>query len=315
MNTRNDRDLDDLLGDDAGRIGTAYRKLSKMDPPRRLDRNVLAEASRAVHGRPRSSFWLLGIGTAAGVLLAAGIAWRVNYDMVKQREAIPASAPASEAIPSSIIRVEPRASSNDNGEDSDKVAPSQDQMPADDAEVAGAASAERNRPIKHKAAQARQKLDSAFAPEPAIQNISPTSGKGATVQQEERREHTAPMPPPAPAPPAAAATMQTPMADESRAEQGSRDGSDVEDSKVSEPIQKADGASQTDAAISNSVMRDDARRERSSFPAGSKLNAEIDRIRALLRAGQRETALEALRELRRKQPDVVLPADLRRLDG
>ena len=77
MNTRNDRDLDELLSDDAGRIGATYRKLSKVEPPRRLDRNVLAEASRAVLGRPRSSLWLLGIGTAAGVLLAAGIAWRV----------------------------------------------------------------------------------------------------------------------------------------------------------------------------------------------------------------------------------------------
>ena len=162
MSTRNDRDLDDLLSDDAGRIGASYRKLGKLEPPRRLDRNVLAEASRAVHGRPRASRWLLGVGTAAGVLLAGGIAWRVNLDMVQQRETAPMSAPAVETAPSDVIRVEPRAGANDNASRSDKVAPADDQPNAADTETSGAAVSESSSPGERKTERAKQKLDHAF---------------------------------------------------------------------------------------------------------------------------------------------------------
>lgn len=109
--------------------------------------------------------------------------------------------------------------------------------------------------------------------------------------------------------------MQMPIPDESSAVQSRSDGSEAERSMTSEPTQKAEGASRSAADSSINSMRDDTRRERSSFSGGAALNAEIDRIRALLRAGQRDEAIESLRKLRRQHPDVVLPADLSALDG
>lgn len=313
MSTRNDRDLGDLLGADAGRIGAAYRKLSKMEPPRRLDRNVLAEASRAVHGRPRASRWLLGIGTAAGVLLAGGIAWRVNHDMLRQRESAPMSSPAAEAVPSGVIRVEPR----DNWKGSDKVAPPEQPLESDvaDGEVAGAASRKRNSPVERKASQAKQKLDSGFVPDPTIKKSVPKPAPEATRMQEEIREEAAPRAPPAPAPPVASAPEPSSMAEESNSAQSRRASNETESSMASEPMQKAGGAGQNAADSSNIPTRDEGSREQASSFGDAGVTAKIDRIRALLRAGEREEALKSLRELRRQHPDLVLPADLRALDG
>ncbi len=315
MSTRNDRDVEDLLGDDAGRIGAAYRKLGKQDPPRRLDRNVLAEASRAVHGRPRSSAWLLGIGTAAGVMLAAGIAWRVNHDMVKQRETVPASSPATEAIQSDVIRVEPRAKSNDNDNASDRAARLNEQFSAADAEVAGAASAKSNSPFERKSAQAKQKLDETFVPDPAVRKSVPKPTQEASGEQEELREQAAPMSPLAPPQPVAAAPRLVPVPDESKEAKGIRDSAEAEGPAASEPMHKVEGARQSAADGLDISTRRDTRRERASSFGDADVTAEIDRIRALLRAGQRDAALDALRELRHQRPDVVLPVDLRALDG
>ncbi|MGN6518575.1 MAG: hypothetical protein ACTHK2_04025, partial [Dokdonella sp.] len=70
-----DHDLERLLADDGGDLTALYRRLPKAEPPRRLDRSVLGEAARAVRGHtPRRQRWLVGVGSAAGVVLAAGIA-------------------------------------------------------------------------------------------------------------------------------------------------------------------------------------------------------------------------------------------------
>lgn len=315
MNTRNDRDLDDLLGENAGKVGANYRKLGKPEPPRRLDRNVLAEASRAVHGRPRASRWLLGAGTAAGVLLAGGIAWRVNHDMLQQRESAPMSSPAVEAAPEGIIRVEPREKSAESASRSDNGATTVDQPGAATVEPADAAMSDSNAPVERKAARAKQKLDNAFAPDPAIKKAVPKPAQEMVERREELRELAAPMPPPAPASPAAEAPMQMPMRDESKAAQRTRRNVETEGSAASEPMQKAEDAGQTGADSSNISTSDDTRRERASSFGDAAVTEEFDRIRALLRAGRRDAALKALRELRREHPDLTLPADLRTLDG
>lgn len=315
MSTRNDRDLDDLLSDDAGRIGASYRKLGKLEPPRRLDRNVLAEASRAVHGRPRSSRWLLGVGTAAGVLLAGGIAWRVNLDMAQQRETAPISAPAVETAPSDVIRVEPRAGANDNASRSDKVAPADDQPNAADTETSGAAVSESSSPGERKTERAKQKLDHAFVADPAIQKVVPTPARATAHKQEEAREQVVPMSPLAPSPRAAAAPMQMPMPEQSKAAQSMRNSAEAEGSATPAPMQEPASARDTDADNAHAPMHDGAQREGSSSSTQAAVIAEVDRIRALLRTGQRDAALEALHQLRRKHPHVVLPADLRALDG
>jgi hypothetical protein len=81
VNVPRDRDLEHLLDEDGGEIGRLYRRLPRMEPPRRLDRSILGEAARAVHGRtPRGPRWIVGLGSAAGLVLAAGIAWHVGRE-------------------------------------------------------------------------------------------------------------------------------------------------------------------------------------------------------------------------------------------
>jgi hypothetical protein len=88
-----DRDLERLLADDGGELGALYRRLPRAEPPRRLDRSVLGEAARAVHGyTPRRQRWLFGIGSAAGVVLAAGLAWHVGQDALRRENELPSPA-------------------------------------------------------------------------------------------------------------------------------------------------------------------------------------------------------------------------------
>ncbi len=82
----NHQDLDRLLDSGSGDLGDLYRRLPRMEPPRRLDRAVLGEAARAVRGRPpRRHRWMVGLGSAAGLVLAAGVAWHVGQDALRQQ--------------------------------------------------------------------------------------------------------------------------------------------------------------------------------------------------------------------------------------
>lgn len=85
-----EQDLERLLDEDGGEFGAIYRRLSRPEPPRRLDRSVLAHAARAVHGgrAPRAQRWALAMGSVTGVVLAAGIAWQVGQHMQDQ-ESVP----------------------------------------------------------------------------------------------------------------------------------------------------------------------------------------------------------------------------------
>ena len=94
-----EQDLERLLDADRGEFSALYDRLSRAEPPRRLDRAVLAEASRAVLGRaPRSQRWMLGLGSAAGVVLAAGIAWQVGQQ-IESSDAAPAAGSATSSAP------------------------------------------------------------------------------------------------------------------------------------------------------------------------------------------------------------------------
>lgn len=104
---RSERDLERLLDADRGEFGPLYDRLSRAEPPRRLDRAVIAEATRAAHG-PRShgsQRWMLGIGSVAGVVLAAGIAWQVGREF-ESRDAVPVTAPVGRSAPQ-VVPVQP----------------------------------------------------------------------------------------------------------------------------------------------------------------------------------------------------------------
>ena len=103
MSTRRDpeQDLQQLLNADRGDLGHIYDKLARAQPPPRLDRIVLGEAARAIRSQrqPRAQRWLVGFGSAAGIVLAAGIAWQVGQQMQRQDAADTSSDSARSVIP------------------------------------------------------------------------------------------------------------------------------------------------------------------------------------------------------------------------
>lgn len=297
MTTRNQRDLDDLLDDDGGELGWLYRRLPRAQPPRRLDRQVLAEASRAVHGRPRGARWLIGFGTAAGVLLAAGIAWRVNTDLIRQREGASLSAPASAPAmppPTEVISVQahdaPAARATGSARISSKGFDSVESEAAAPSPVAAQAAQESNRSRRMEAANQSAAATRMQAAEP------PATGEGKAF----------PAPPPPAAPPA-------PGADAAASRMDALQKSEAPGGTA---MQASKPAGVVAAESANAAAVHDLReRAKAALPsADATTESRIARIRALLAEGRRDAAVAALRELRREHPDLVLPDDLRALE-
>lgn len=279
MNLPEDRDLDKLLSDDGGEWGTLYRKLSRVEPPRRLDRNVLGEAARAVHGHvPRKQRWLVGIGSAAGIVLAAGIAWHVGH------EGVPASAPPAHETPAAS-------------------APRRQYVPVQTFDE----SARRTAPKTD--APATPAMSAAPAPPPAMAKtrpaVQPQSAPALAPQANAKLE--APKP---------AAPTATPRVDaKNEAVQGAVSNAvPAADAAAAGPMRAEDGESRTvrdrardaspEALTRSQEIHNDMR-----MPT----DAWIRRIQWLLEQGRDEQALESLRLFRRAHPDFELPSDLKDL--
>ncbi len=89
-----------LLSETGGEYAAVYRRLARAQPPRRLDRAVLGAAARAARGQEaRGQRWWTWLGSAAGLVLAAGIAWRIGNE--------PLLAPRPQGAHDHAIQVEP----------------------------------------------------------------------------------------------------------------------------------------------------------------------------------------------------------------
>ncbi|MEO8673805.1 MAG: hypothetical protein ABI411_21050, partial [Tahibacter sp.] len=120
-----DREFDALLSGADSELARLYRKLPQAEPDAKLDAAVLSMAHRALNPhlvaatqqaprRRRAPTWLVGFGTAAGVVMAAGVAWQMRAGLEQQAatEALrQASTPGSMAevvSVSPILRDAPR---------------------------------------------------------------------------------------------------------------------------------------------------------------------------------------------------------------
>jgi len=88
-NEKFEREFEAFLNEEDSRLASLYRKLPQQDPDARLDAAVRAMAHRALNPqlvatpraeahRRRAGGWLPVFGTAAGVVLAAGIAFKLG---------------------------------------------------------------------------------------------------------------------------------------------------------------------------------------------------------------------------------------------
>jgi hypothetical protein len=280
------RDPDDLLRDGGGEIGDLYRRLPRYEPPRRLDRAVLNEAARAVlSGKPpRRQRWIIGVGSAAGLVLAAGLAWRIGHEPTGQNAPVaPTAAPI--VVPVQPIDESSRAKREAHARG--EAAPAEESPRSEPPQAAGAVS---NRQDQLKAVR-KQRAESKPA-SPPMQNE---------------------------APPPAAAAVPTPKPF-SASEQDLDQPKDVEKAGAA----SAGSAAQTPSAASADKRAATNVRGRASptLPSSSiELQRDMQlappewlaHVRDLMQQGRRQQATESLRLFVRTHPEHRVPADLREL--
>jgi hypothetical protein len=278
------RDPDDLLRNRAGEIGDLYRRLPRNEPPRRLDRAVLSEAARAVHsGRPpRRQRWIVGIGSAAGLVLAAGLAWRIGHEPMSTNDAVAPTA-APQVVPVNPIDESARAR-RDQPAREETAAPAAASPPPAGQRAAGAISADRQKAAR------KQRAESKPAPPP--------------MQAE--------APPPAPA---AAPAPQPFSADEQELDQA-KDAEKNESPGAGAAAKSASGLT-TQPATSTHMRRASPTLPSSSVELQRDMQLAppdwLAHIRDLMQQGRRQQATESLRLFVRTHPDQRVPADLREL--
>lgn len=289
---RDDTELERLLAEDGGELGALYRRLPRPEPPRRLDRSVLGAAARAAHGyTPRRQRWLLGLGSAAGIVLAAGVAWHVGQDALRREQELapPAAVAPAETARPTWVPVAPISEPARRAHDQAAASPA----PA--APSVGTAAP----PPAAKQAQALQKNEAKAKAAPKPQAA---------------RESFAPPPAAAPAPAVAPepAPAQAFPADAERAEQsadssvggvaGGRAAKDARDAEV-DSIARHRGTAAPSPSGSVELRRD------------LQLDPQtwLARIDELLRKGRRQQAIESLRLFHVAHPDYPLPDELRSL--
>ena len=280
-----DREVDELLGEGGGRIGDLYRRLPRYEPPRRVDRAVLGEAARAVHSGkpPRRQRWIVGLGSAAGLVLAAGIAWRIGHDAMNPSEIAPASE-APRVVPVEPIDEPARA----KREESAQPAAAPAQAESDAMQSAAGASHERQ--------------DAAPKKEVVRKTRAPAKANAQPAAAEPPKPAPAPMAPP-------------PQAFPGSMEQRARTQDDLEKSGKDKL-----GYSETGAAAADKRAPAAARGVSSpTVPSGSiELQRDMQlpphdwlaHVRQLMQQGRRQQATESLRLFVRAHPDVRVPDDL-----
>lgn len=299
MSTRRDpdRDLERLLDEDGGEFGAIYRRLGRPEPPRRLDRIVLASAARAVHGgrAPPAQRWMLGIGSAAGVVLAAGIAWQVGKQL-ESREA--ESGGSLERSHPSVIAVQPI---------SEPAAPQKaesDLAISDQAGPPAASQVEEPKPLQ----AARQKAVRPAPPPPAAAPVEAPALMKERAAQPERANAVADDAE-AEAFPSAKDMPEAGAAPAASGQLGKRD-------------QREQAGEAAAAARNESLSAPEPLQSRAPPPTSSvqlrqnmRLPPEewLAEIVRLKREGHRQQAIENLRLFRRMHPDWKLSDELLRL--
>jgi hypothetical protein len=285
-----DRDVDDLLRDDGGKIGNLYRRLPRYEPPRRLDRAVLSEAARAVHSGkpPRRQRWIVGVGSAAGLVLAAGIAWRIGHDPMNANDA----ANSSRVVPVQPITEPARAK---------REAPAQPAAAPAEAEAAPASesqlqNAAENRAAKDEVRLVERKAKAARQPATPAPMIAPEAAK------------------PAPPPPAAAHRAEPFPAAPEQSERAQ---------EFEKPSAGKAASTEAGAAADKQTAPAGGRGLSSPTPPSGSIELRRDmelapqdwlaHIRQLKRQGRTQQASESLRLFQRAHPDWTIPDELRPL--
>jgi hypothetical protein len=272
------------LGPEEQALADRLREWSVAPPSAALDERILAQARAAV-ARPvrRPRPLLIGLASAASLVLAVGVVWRVL-------EAPPEPlAPVPEAMPqmrgAGADAAAPAAATA--GDAAATQAPAQRQADA----PAGQRAAERG-PAR---TAPRAQSPGPAAPAPDLADLAETPVEPAPVPALAPAPAPAPEPPPPPPPAPPART---------------RGGAEAGAARTPAAPALRIAAPETDDRERGRVL--EARRERGSAVAEPATQA-IERIRGLIAEGELDQARAQVALLRERWPDLVLPADLQAL--
>lgn len=302
----------DPLDADERALAEALARDALPGPSPQLDARILAAArsatattaTRSPSRRPRPR-WITGMGIAATLVLAIGIAWRL-------RPLRPQHQAASEYAVSAVRAIEPPAQAASPPAAADDVVYRQVQsQPVPEAP--------KSIPAERESAAARKQAP----PEPPVVFDEPSP-----------MDTQAPAPPPAPAPvmapnangmaaPATSTMQAAPMHKQadSTDEAKNLDRVEVTGSRIPDSAPQAfsreasgmDAAAAADAAAEGGVSRAVLDEEPPATADSPQVQeAWLQRIRELLSAGETDAARNSLAEFRRRYPKYVLPEDLRR---
>jgi hypothetical protein len=312
-----ERELADLLARDA-----------LPGPSPQLDARILAAARAATPATRRHAprrRWVAGIGIAASLVLAVGIAWRLRP--------LPPRAPtASEAPQAEMVRVvdsrartaAPPAAPDDVVYRRKQAQPVPEAPKSIPAERESAAAADKASPPEPPVAfdqpspMATQAPPPAppppparaAAPEPVANGMAEPAA--SPMQAAKAQAHAARATPAAPT----ASGYAPPQEDARTLDRIETTGSRISGSKpqaFSREASGLDAAAAADAAAENGVSRAMLDEEPPATADSPQVrDAWLQRIRDLLSAGETEAARNSLAEFRKRYPKYVLPEDLRK---
>ncbi|WP_266167920.1 hypothetical protein [Dyella subtropica] len=281
MNTHHPDD-ERLPGED--KLAALYRKLPKKEPGPALDAAVLRAAAQAVQpAAHRRTRWPIALGSAAVLVLAAGLGWRMRDMPLTQTP----PSPGATTIEAERTSAEPASA--------DRASP-----------VQAAAN------VREAAAPVADQPVAAAAPAPSPTTPHLRAGQATvTAMKVQRYAPAAPsqiapvaeaLQAPVPAPPAAeqAATYASPMP------LASGDAAKAESMAPQSRMMAAPRAMDQATPAPAPTMDNDTARDPNDTPA-----QELDKIRHLFSSTHRNEARQRLADFHRDHPDYPLPDDLR----
>lgn len=295
MNKPNDQLDDDLqafLAEDSELL-RRYRDLPQSEPGKHLDAAILGLANNAVRRRPAlRQRWLVPLASAASVVVAAGIGWRVHQS--QQQDAARGTQPAAKY---DVLEIDLQSGDRRRALDTAVMPP----QPAP-VDAAGSSESEVKKESK------RQTLSEIIA--------APSVNQGIVVEPHTRPDHAqagrAPeqresmpvMPSAASAPQVSAAAAPVPPPARAEADAERQDQITVSGSRLRR-------ANEADSRQSKSFAdaRDDEYGDELLSPADW-----IERIRALVSSRRLTQAREEVARFRAAYPSYRLPPDLRRYE-
>ena len=310
-NDKFDRDFEEFLNEENSKLSAIYRKLPQDEPDAKVDAAVLAMAHRALNPelvaiaprrrRRENRFWLPAFGLAAGVVLAAGIAMRLNTQYDKDRKDVRTQSGDVVSIRSL---------------DAPSVPPPLSPPPPPAERVAAAS-----------APKLAAKPESAPSPQPETATKAKTDDQASTnepallgVVGERKKSETAVQPNafPAPAQPRRSTSEMDAVERKQAIAAGAWQNLHDRDSVTERERPSAPAAPATaPPPASVSSIAGASSTNAVAAPAGDSTtlspNDWIAQIRDLLRAHRHDDAIKRLGEFRKQYPQYRLPTDLRDL--